>query len=109
MQDSDRAKHLGAFYTLAYTPRHLRTTGHGGCKVLVDALVVRLAEVKMQTLGEALVEVEAKELVDTSFETPQEKHTQLNSEAHFDRLAKRLSECKIRQLATHCQRLTGRR
>lgn len=45
-----------------------RQTLHGGCKVLVDALVVRIAEVEMETVGKALVEVEAKALVDTSFE-----------------------------------------
>ena len=59
----------------------------------------------MQTVGKALVKVEAKALVDTSFE----KHTQVNSEAHFDRISKRLSKWKIRQLATHCQRSTRRR
>jgi len=46
----------------------------------------------MQTLGETLVEVEAKALVDTQFETRQETLPQVNSETHFDRLVKRLSK-----------------
>ena len=59
---------------------------------------------EMQTPGETLVKMEAMALVDTPFQTPQEKLTQVKSEAQFDRLAKRLSKCSIRQLATHCQR-----
>ena len=43
-------------------------------------------------------------LVDASFQTPQETLTQVKSESEFDRLAKRLSKCSIRQLATHCKR-----
>jgi len=58
----------------------------------------------MQTLGEKLVEVEAKTLVDTPFETPQETLTQVNSEAHFNRVAKRLSKSRIRKLAAHFQK-----
>ena len=58
----------------------------------------------MQTLGETLVKVEAKALVDTAFETRQETLTQVNSEAHFIRLARRPSNWRIRKLATHCQR-----
>ena len=46
----------------------------------------------MQTLGEILVDVEAKVLVDTLFETRQETLTQEKSEALFDRLAKRVSK-----------------
>ena len=46
----------------------------------------------MQTLGETLVEVEAKALVDTPFETSQETLPQVNSETHFDRMAERLSK-----------------
>ena len=59
---------------------------------------------EMQTLGETLVKVEATALVDTPLQTPQEKLTQVKSEAHFDRLAKRLSKWSIRQQATHWQR-----
>ena len=47
---------------------------------------------EMQTPGETLVKVEAMVLVDTLFQTPQEKLTQLKSEDQFDRLAKRLSK-----------------
>ena len=36
---------------------------------MVDALAVRIVKVEMQTVGKALVEVEAKALVDTSFKT----------------------------------------
>ena len=43
-------------------------------------------------------------LGDTPLQTPQETLTQVKSEAQFDRLAKRLSKCSIRQLATHYQR-----
>ena len=43
-------------------------------------------------------------LVHTPFQTPQETVTQVNSEAQMDRLAKRLSKCSIRQLATDYQR-----
>ena len=50
-----------------------------------------------------LVKMEAMALVDTPFQTPQEKLTQVKSKAQFDRLAKRLSKWSIRQLATHCQ------
>ena len=59
---------------------------------------------EMQTLGETLVKVEAMVLVDTPLQTPQEKLTQVKSEAQFDRAAKRLSKWSIRQQATHCQR-----
>ena len=59
---------------------------------------------EMQTLGETLVKVEAIALVDTPLQTPQEKLTQVKSEAQFDRLAKRFSKWSIRQPATHCQR-----
>ena len=58
----------------------------------------------MQTLGETLVEVKANAVVDTQFKTPQETLTQVKSEAHFNRLAKRVSKWRITQLATHCQR-----
>ena len=44
-------------------------TGHHGCMALVDALAGRQAEMKMQTLGETLVEEEANAPVDTLFET----------------------------------------
>ena len=59
---------------------------------------------EMQTAGETLVKVDAMALVDTPFQTPQEKLTKVKSEAQFHRLAKRLSKWSIRQLATHCQR-----
>ena len=59
---------------------------------------------EMQTLGETLVKVEAIVLVDTPLQTPQEKLTQVKSEAQFDREAKRLSKWSIRQPITHCQR-----
>ena len=42
-------------------------------------------------------------LVDAPVQTPQETLTQVKSESQFDRLAKRLSKCSIRQLATHYQ------
>ena len=47
---------------------------------------------EMQTLGETLVKVEAMALVNTPLQTPQEKLTQVKSEAQFDRGAKRLSK-----------------
>ena len=59
---------------------------------------------EMQTAGETLDKVDAMALVDTPLQTPQEKLTQVKSEAQFHRLAKRLSKWSIRQLATHCQR-----
>ena len=71
---------------------------------LVDTLAVRLVEMEMRTLGETLVKVEAKPLVDTPFETRQETLTQVNSEEHFNRLVKGLSKWRIRKRATHCQR-----
>ena len=58
----------------------------------------------MQTLVETLVEVQAKVLVDTPFETRQETLTQVNSKAHFNRVAKTLSKWRIRKPATHCKR-----
>ena len=63
-----------------------------------------LPEMGMQTLGEMLVEEEAKVIVNTLFETRQETLTQVNSDALFDRLGKRVSKGRIRQLVTHCQR-----
>ena len=50
------------------------------------------------------VEVEAKPLLDTPFEKPQETLIQVKSEAYFDRLAKGVSKLRIRQLATPCLR-----
>ena len=50
------------------------------------------------------VEVEAKPLLDTPFEKAQETLIQVKSEAYFDRLAKRVSKLRIRQLATPLQR-----
>ena len=80
------------------------------CKNLREALADRLAIVHFKTLVEAVVlfktllEVEAMALVDAPVQTPQETLTQVKSEPQFDSLAKRLSKCSIRQLATHCQR-----
>ena len=51
-----------------------------------------LPEMGMQTLGEMLVEEEAKVIVNTLFETRQETLTQGNSDALFDRLGKRVSK-----------------
>ena len=51
-----------------------------------------LPEMGMQTLGEMLVEEEAKVIVNTLFETRQETLTQVNSDALFDRLGKRISK-----------------
>ena len=59
---------------------------------------------EMHKPGETLVKVEAMALVDTPSQTPQEKLTQVKSEAQFDRVAKRLSKWSIKQLATHCHR-----
>ena len=58
----------------------------------------------MQTLGETLVELEAKAPVVTIFQTCQETLIQIKSEELIDRLAKRVSKCRIRQLVTHCQK-----
>ena len=58
----------------------------------------------MQTLGETLVELEAKAPVVTIFQTSQETLIQIKSEELIDRLAKRVSKCRIRQLVTHCQK-----
>ena len=59
---------------------------------------------KMQTLGERLVELEAKTPVVTIFQTCQETLTQIKSEELIDRLAKRVSKWRIRQLVTHYQK-----
>ena len=58
----------------------------------------------MQTLGERLVELEAKAPVVTMFQTCQETLTQIKSEELIDRLAKRVSRWRIRQLITHFQK-----
>ena len=52
----------------------------------------RLAEMEMQTLGETLVELEAKAPVVTILQTSQEALTQIKSEKLIDRLAKRVSK-----------------
>ena len=52
----------------------------------------RLAEMEMQTLGETLVELEAKAPVVTILQTCQEALTQIKSEELIDRLAKRVSK-----------------
>ena len=79
-------------------------SGHRNCKELVDTLAGRLKEMEMQTLGETLVELEAKAPVVTIFQTCQETLTQIKSEELIDRLAKRVSKWRIRQLVTHCQK-----
>ena len=58
----------------------------------------------MQTLVERLVELVAKTPVVTIFQTCQETLTQIKSEELIDRLAKRVSKWRIRQLVTHCQK-----
>ena len=75
-------------------------SGHRNCKELVDTL----AEMEMQTLGERLVELEAKASVVTIFQTCQQILTQIKSEKLIDRLAKRVSKWRIRQLVTHYQK-----
>ena len=64
----------------------------------------RLAEMEMQTLGETLVELQAKAPVVTILQTCQETLIQIKSEELIDRLAKRVSKWRIRQLVTHCQK-----
>ena len=59
---------------------------------------------EMQTLGETLVELQAKAQVLTIFQTCQETLTQIKSEELIDRLAMRVSKWRIRQLVTHCQK-----
>ena len=44
-------------------------TGHHRCKALIDKLVSRKADIKMKTLGETLVEVEANAPADKLFDT----------------------------------------
>ena len=63
-----------------------------------------LAKIGMQTLRETLVELEAKALVDTLFETRQKTLTQVTSKTLIDRLPKRVSKGRSRQMVTHCQR-----
>ena len=59
---------------------------------LVDTLAVRLGEMGMQTLTETLLKAEANAVVHIPFKTPQETLTEVQSEALFDRLAKRVSK-----------------
>ena len=54
---------------------------------LVDTFAVRLAEMRMQKLGETLVEAKTNLVVLTPFKTPKEK---VMSEALFDRLVNRV-------------------
>ena len=49
-----------------------------------------LAEMRMQKLGATLVDAETNLVVPTTFQTPQEKLTQVRSEALFDRLVNRV-------------------
>ena len=58
----------------------------------------------MQTLGETLVELEAKAPVVTIFQTCQDTLIQIKSEKLIYRLAKRVWKWRIRQLVTHCQK-----
>ena len=58
----------------------------------------------MQTLGETLVELKAKAPMVTIFQTCEETLIQIKSEELIDRLAKRVSKWRIRQLVTHCQK-----
>ena len=58
----------------------------------------------MQTLRETLVEAEAKALVETLFETRQETLTQVRFKMLIDRVPKRVSKGRSRQMVTHCQR-----
>ena len=64
----------------------------------------RLVEMEMQTLGETLVELQAKAPVVTILQTCQEALTQIKSEKLIDRLAERVSKWRIRQLVTHCEK-----
>ena len=59
---------------------------------LVDTFAARLAEMRMQKLGETLVEAKTNRVVHTPFKTPKEKLTQVRFEALFDRLVNRV--CK---------------
>ena len=63
-----------------------------------------LAKIGMQTLQETLLELEAKVLVYTLFETRQKTLTQVTSKTLIDRLPKRVSKGRSRQMVTHCQR-----
>ena len=57
---------------------------------LVDTFAVRLAEMRIQKLGETLVEAKTNLVVHTPFKTPKKKLTQVRSEALIDRLVKRV-------------------
>ena len=74
MPDSNRGKHCRLSYTLENRPpvvkvENLAQSGHRRCKTLVDKVSGTLAVMEMQTLGETLVEVDAKALVDLRFKT----------------------------------------
>ena len=79
-------------------------SGHRNYKKLVDTLAGRLVEMEMQTLGETLIELQAKAPVVTILQTCLEALTQIKSEKLIDRLAKRVSKWSIRQLVTHCEK-----
>ena len=64
----------------------------------------RLVEMEMQTLGETLVELQAKAPVVTILQTCQEALTQIKSEKLIDRLAESICKWRIRQLVTHCEK-----
>ena len=57
---------------------------------LVDKFAVRLAEMRMQKLGETLVEAKTNLVVHTPLKTPKEKLSHVRSEALFDRLVNRV-------------------
>ena len=63
-----------------------------------------LVEMELQTLGETLVELQAKAPVVTILQTCQEALTQIKSKKLIERLAKRVSKWRIRQLVTHCEK-----
>ena len=82
MPDSNRGKHCRLSYTLENRPavvkvENLAQYGHRRYKTLVDKVSGTLAVIEMQTLGETLVEVDAKALVDLRFKTRQETLTQV--------------------------------
>ena len=82
MPDSNRGKHCSLSYTLENRPavvkvENLAQSGHRRCKTLVDKVSGTLAVIEMQKLGETLVEVDAKALLDTLFKTRQETLTQV--------------------------------
>ena len=76
---------------------------------MVDTLAGRQAEMKMQTLGETLFDVEANAPGHKLFETRQKTLTHVKSASFFERRARKVSKWTIRQLVSHCQRRRWRR